>query len=293
MTKQGIFDHIEQTPSQDADRVPKEQSGPPTSTSERASQAGVLNFVFETGSGVRKGGHNVRSQAAKFGWTSRQRVSKKDSQHVTNKPATKRRKVQHLIACEEASPSISEPFQSDPPSTCVSIDLRQHTPPTPTTPNGYAGVASTLLLSRDSSATLTWTQPSWNNATYLPSPLPSPNCEKSTLATSPQSTNVHDKSPRRRRSSSTSFFEVVLNEEHPIFNHVNHLGDPFRQFPVAWKPLYGSMIERCMYMFCKSLLSFILLTENKIGQLLQLKSRRLSLMTLFEEGCVICLFSFA
>lgn len=51
---------------------------------------------------------------------------------------------------------------------------------------------------------------------------------------------------RQRRSA--SYFEIVLNEEYPLWRPVGYAEDPFAVYPVSWKPVFGPLIDFCKWM---------------------------------------------
>ncbi|KAL1297640.1 hypothetical protein AAFC00_006197 [Neodothiora populina] len=222
-------------------------------------QENTFNFVFETGSGVRKGGHSVRSQAAKYGWTSRQRNSKKAA--PARPPPNKRRKVQHHTTFEGVL--------SQPPTTDSSVDpvcgtgssnLQVHvpisdapassSPPVSNVSNRETVNAPAARNPRRSpsvaSAVIPWNPYHESGFSSFPLSLPRHDSAMSDVADDDRSSSKSQEPPgwSRRSRSPSPFFEVVLNEDCPCFQQMKHDGNPFSRFPVSWTPLYGRMIER-------------------------------------------------
>lgn len=215
------------------------QSERQTPASSACSLAGAvnLNFVFETGSGARNGGHNVRSQAAKHGWLSRK--PKNDGQSTSR--GTKRRKLQHQAAEPVSFTPQQQTRRSDSAVGSVSKDQL----PLTRTDSGASFQSCHL---KDTTA-LVWS-PQKANVSYLPSPTPTPPPRKLTPAASDYDTGgscLREPSRPSRQSTRSPFLEIVMNEDCPRLNEIAHEGNPFCQFPVEWCPLYGLMIERCMF----------------------------------------------
>lgn len=47
------------------------------------------------------------------------------------------------------------------------------------------------------------------------------------------------------RSSTLGFFELVLNEDYPLWRPVDSGSNSFNIFPVKWQPIYGRLLENC------------------------------------------------
>lgn len=188
-----------------------------------------LNFVFETGSGHRNGGHNVRSQAAKHGWTSRQRVSKRE------KPAKSK------LAKAHGQSTFEGIFQAVPPTIASSSKFSASGLLTPIASPSPQPLLSSKVLRSNTRCESTVSEAN---------PLTSSHEGSSTAVTEEsQIENISRSdmtSPRAKRPTSP-FLEIVLNEDHQLPSRVNDAGNPFGMFPVKWHPFYGSVVDRCTY----------------------------------------------
>ena len=201
-----------------------------------------LNFVFETGSGLRSGGRSVRSQAAKHGWTNRQRVVKTDCP-----PKPKRRKVQQEM--------IGEGTSSHQPSAIVPSFLTTSSPPSSLSghcgPHAPKQPRNATSLQASNSRPAASTPPLWLPHLRGTGSLPTPASSPPQHNRAPFHESENDTAERSAIISSypkrptSPFLHVVLNEECPLFTQVDQAGNPFQAYPVQWKPLYGTMVEHC------------------------------------------------
>lgn len=201
------------------------------------AQPSTLSFVFETGSGTRNGGRSVRSQAAKHGWSSRQRAApnRQDGKR-------KRRKVKPG-PISEGAPSQ----QSDAIHGFIVHTLFEDTP---TLPSSYSdkGGLDPLSLPPDSSIV----SEILNGLGLSNLPVPPPSTPREMRPLQPYALVARDNLSKclpALATSTPSFLQAVLNVECPLYSRIDSIGSPFEGLPVVWDPLYTVLATRCMYIY--------------------------------------------
>ncbi|KAG9843899.1 hypothetical protein KCU98_g7557, partial [Aureobasidium melanogenum] len=137
----------------------------------------------------------------------------------------------------------ASPVTMHPPQIMPGADLPRPVPPTSPLPSPQLPPLANMHTSQPLSIGANWRQ--YDNMSVT-------NSEASRASTPVQAiTTMHEedteafaRSPQRSSPrASTSFLELVLNEDYPMWKNVDSGSDSFSVFPVKWQPFYGRLLQ--------------------------------------------------
>ncbi|KAG9726337.1 hypothetical protein KCU73_g12932, partial [Aureobasidium melanogenum] len=130
-----------------------------------------------------------------------------------------------------------------PPQIMPGADLLRPVPPISPLPSPGLPPLANMHTSQPLSIGANWRQ--YDNMSVTNSEASRPSTPVQPITTThEENTEVTARSPQRSSPrASTSFLELVLNEDYPMWKNIDSGSDSFSVFPVKWQPFYGRLLQ--------------------------------------------------
>ncbi|KAG9947346.1 hypothetical protein KCU85_g5808, partial [Aureobasidium melanogenum] len=138
----------------------------------------------------------------------------------------------------------ASPVTMHPPQIVSGAGLPRSVPQTSPLPSPRLPPLATIQTSQPLSIGANWRQYDNMSATNSEASHPSTPVQPTTTCHEENTEASATRSPQRSSPrASTSFLELVLNEDYPMWKNVDAGSDSFSVFPVKWQPFYGRLLH--------------------------------------------------